>query len=191
MAHDVHTTRALVVGSSAVQDANKLFWLLTEDFGLLFASAKSIREESSKLRYVLQDLAEVRISLVRGRGLWRITGAEEVASAGVLQAHEAEIFGKIATLLRRVVPTDELYSDLFDCVCNARNGLLRGECDAEIVETLTVARMLYQLGYLSCTHEYRGVVDVVHFDENSVQVGKTLKQKLIHDINNGLTESQL
>lgn len=191
MAHDVHTTRALVVGSSAVQDADKLFWLLTEDFGLLFASAKSIREESSKLRYVLQDLAEVRISLVRGRGLWRITGAEEVASAGVLQTHEAEIFGKIAALLRRVVPTDELYSDLFDCVCNARNELLQGEYDTEIVETLTVARMLYQLGYLSCTHEYRGVVDVVHFDENSVQVGTTLKQKLIHDINNGLTESQL
>jgi len=190
MAHAVHTTKAIVLGSADVQDADKLFWLLTEDFGLLFASAKSIREETSKLRYALQDLALPRVSLVRGRGIWRITGAEENKTEH-LPMEAAEIFGRLSKLARRLMPSDEKNPELFSVLQNARKALVKDSNDLETIESVTVARMLYHLGYLSCTPEYRGIIDTQHFDEEIFVEGKKMARKLIHDINSGLEESQL
>lgn len=190
MSHTVHTTHALVLGSADVQDADKLFWLLTQDLGLLFASAKSVREETSKLRYALQDLSQPRISLVRGRGLWRLTGAEENGSKN-LDANRAKVFGRIAALVRRVMPTDEENKELYTLISNAREALTQGDIDADLVEQVTVARVLYQLGYISCIDEYRGVVDTADLSEEILHKAAGLSKKLIHDINTGLTESQL
>jgi len=190
MSHAVHTTHALVLGSAYVQDADRLFWLLTEDFGLIFASAKSVREETSKLRYSLQDLAQPRVSLVRGRGLWRLTGAEENNTAK-LNGEEAQALGRIAALVRRVMPTDDTNHEVFSILNNARIELSKRTRDPQAVEYITVARVLYQLGYLSCTDEYRGLVDSINFDSAIFTQAEKLSGKLIHDINAGLTESQL
>lgn len=190
MAHAVHTTHALVLGSADVQDADRLFWLLTEDLGLLFASAKSVREETSKLRYALQDLSQPRVSLVRGRGLWRLTGAEE-NGAEKLNLAASKVFGRIAALIRRVMPTDEDNPEVFAVVSNARKALAWPKADIQTIERITVARVLYQLGYLSCTQEYRGIVDSLDYGEEVLERGDELGQKLIHDINAGLAESQL
>lgn len=191
MAHDVHTTEAFVLSSADVQDADKLFWLLTKDLGLLFASARSVREETSKLRYSLSDLSHARVSLVRGRGIWRITGAENI-SAEQFTSSKAEIFGKIATLVRRVMPTDEENEDVFEIIKNTRDILLEeNEENFEIVEIVSVARILYQLGYLSCTQEYKGIIDVLHFDSSLLMSAERIKKKLLDDINIGLSESQL
>ncbi len=190
MAHTVHTTSALVLGSTEVQDADKLFWLFTEDFGLLFASAKSVREEVSKLRYTLQDLSQPRVSLVRGRGLWRITGAEE-NGAKKLPLEAAQVFGRVAALVRRLVPTDEENQELFTMLRTTRASLAHKEADVRTIENVAVARLLYQLGYLSCTLEFEGIVDTLDFNENVLEKAKKLNKTLIHEINDGLAESQL
>ena len=190
MAHAVHTTEALVLSSAGVQDADKLFWLFTEDLGLLFASARSVREEKSKLRFALQDLSLTNVSLVRGRGLWRITGAQE-CGAPRLEHATAQVFGRVAVLARRLIPTDEENVDLFTILCNTRSALVENVDSVEVIESVAVARMLYRLGYLTCKDEYRGIVDTVHFDEAIFKKGMKVVRKLIHDINSGLTESQL
>lgn len=190
MSHAVHTTRSLVLGSAPVQDADKLFWLLTEDFGLIFASAKSVREETSKLRYMLQDLAHSRVSLVRGRGLWRITGAEE-AGVAQLSVQRQAVFGRISALVRRLMPTEEENVVIFTIVENAYTQLLNEGVDESIVEQLAVARLLYQLGYLSCTDEYKGCIDTLHMDEAILERAAQYGVQLTTHINAGLTESQL
>lgn len=190
MAHDVHTTEAFVLSSANVQDADKLFWLLTEDLGLLFASARSVRKEASKLRYFLTDLSSARVSLVRGRGLWRLTGAEMGESEG-LPITSIETFGRIATLVRRVMPTDEENKEIFEIVRNVREVLVEESDTMEIVEAVAVARILYQLGYLSCTSEYQGIIDTPNFDTETLDRAGAIEKKLIYDINSGLTESQL
>jgi len=190
MAHAVHTTKAIVLGSAEVQDANKLYWLLTEDFGLLFASARSVREEVSKLRYALQDLAFSRVSLVRGRGIWRITGAEDAGAEG-LDIEQGIVFGRVSRLARRLMPTDEENPELFTILINAREALSYAKNEPELIESITVARVLYQLGYLSCEKEYEGVVDTLHFDVKVTDTGEALQKKLVERINIGLEESQL
>lgn len=191
MAHTVHTTHALVLGSSHVQDADKLLWLLTEDLGLLFASAKSVREEVSKLRYALQDLSYSRVSLVRGRGLWRLTGAEIVESTR-LPVDAAVVLGRITTLARRVVPTEEENKAIFTIVHNTQKALSTvSEKQFEVIEQVSVARILYQLGYVSCTSEYQGVVDTTHISNELLERAALLSRQLLDDINIGLSESQL
>jgi len=190
MAHVVHTTDALVLSSAGVQDADKLFWLFTEDLGLLFASAKSVREEKSKLRFALQDLSVAKVSLVRGRGLWRLTGAEE-NGAQKLESTKAQVYGRITSLARRLVPSEEENPELFSVLYNARQALAENEELEEVVESITVARMLYQLGYLTCKEDYKGLVDTTHFDTEIYEKGGKITKKLIHDINGGLAESQL
>jgi len=190
MSHAVHTTRALVLGSAEVQDADKLFWLLTEDLGLLFASARGVRKEASKLRYSLADLAQTRVSLVRGKGLWRVTGAETYEGEEVPKEYR-ETFGRVATLVRRVMPTDEENPTLFKIITNTRGEFLKGVTDAETVERVSVARVLYQLGYISCVDAYKGLIDTEDFTADVLEKGAKLGQELINDINNGLNESHL
>lgn len=190
MSHTIHTTRALVLGSAPVQDADKLLWLLTEDLGLVFASAKSVREETSKLRYALQDLAQPCVSLVRGRELWRVTGAEEQEKVP-LRSSEREVFGRIATLVRRVMPIGEVHRDIFVAMYNARGELATVDTHIQSIEHVTVARILYRLGYLPLIEEYRGLVDTLHFDAVVCAHGARVHKRLVHDINAGLAESQL
>lgn len=72
MAYHMYTTRALVCGSYYRNTSDVRFRLFTEQFGMLYASARSVREERSKQRYGLQEFGFVRVSLVRGKAEWKI-----------------------------------------------------------------------------------------------------------------------
>tara|TARA_B100000745_G_scaffold300606_1_gene255910 strand:+ start:12683 stop:13246 length:564 start_codon:yes stop_codon:yes gene_type:complete len=187
MAHEVHTTRAIILASAEVQDADKLFWLFTEDFGLLFASAKSVREETSKLRYALQDLSKTRVSLVRGRGMWRITGAETLPNSAPLQYAQQNIFGKISSLVRRVVPFDQKHKDIFELLETAYDTLSAG-APMQHVEEVTVARILFNLGYVPPNVKYNDILQGTKLD---MRYNQDVQKILVEAINTGLVESQL
>lgn len=192
MAHEVHTTDALVLGNVDVQDADKLFWLLTKDFGLIFASAKSIREEVSKLRYSLQDLTHTQVSLVRGRGMWRITGADSQTHTHTLDMDGAVAFGRITALVRRVVPTDEPNGDAYDIIYSAFSALAEHTISTECIEVLTVARLLYRLGYVLRNEVVGELLDGHEFTPRMhEQCSSEVIEILVTAINTGLTESQL
>lgn len=72
MAYQMYTTRALVCGSYQRNAADVSYRLFTEQFGMLYAVARSVREERSRQRYGLQDFGFVRVSLVRGKAEWKI-----------------------------------------------------------------------------------------------------------------------
>ena len=42
---------------------------------MIYASASGVRKMSSKLRFVLQDFAYIKVDLVRGKDFWRLTSA--------------------------------------------------------------------------------------------------------------------
>lgn len=72
MAYQMYTTRALVCGSYHRNAADVSYRLFTEQFGMLYAAARSVREERSRQRYGLQDFGFVQVSLVRGKAEWKI-----------------------------------------------------------------------------------------------------------------------
>ena len=71
--HHIYHTEGIVLESRNFGEAGKYFSIFTRDLGLVTASAQGIRKMSSKLRFVLQDFSYVKIDLVSGRNIFRVT----------------------------------------------------------------------------------------------------------------------
>ena len=115
--HDVVSTRGIVLSKRTVGEANTLVSMLTEDLGVVRASARSARLERSKLRYGLETLTQGTFSLVRGKYEWKLTGTQELSRpflhAPIAQRKTA---GKIGRLLTRLIQGEEPVPELFDIV---------------------------------------------------------------------------
>ena len=125
MYHLYHTP-VFILGGASFGEANKTFTLFTRELGLLTASATSVREERSKLRYGLQDFSLSDITLVRGRELWRITNATLIENLPTTfrSAPEAvRVFTRVFQLIRRLVAGEEKNERLFETVMEAFNFL--------------------------------------------------------------------
>ena len=120
--YHLYHTEGFVLRGSEKGEANKSFLLLTRELGLISATAQSVREERSKLRYGLSDFSLAELSLVRGKDSWRITGAtlvEDVYGALRASPHAAALFARIFRLLRRLVAGEEKNEQLFCAVKEA------------------------------------------------------------------------
>lgn len=129
---------------------------------MVLATARSVREERSKQRYALQDFSFIRVSLVRGKGGWRIGSVENsgnVFSAAQTRAARAAVL-RIVKLLRQFVHGEESHPALYDDVRAALTTL--PALGAEQVPHLAAActlRMLHKLGYIAAHDEYRAVLE--------------------------------
>jgi len=192
MAHEVHTTEAIIIDCADIAEADKLFWLLTRDFGLILATARSVREEVSKLRYALQAFSVADISLVRGRTSWRITGATLMPHVHALTKDARVVFGRIASLVRRVVPNEEVEGDIYDYVLSAYCELQDADARRGYrIEVATVLRILYALGYVPQNDAYASMLSGA-YDTGSEEVHTTNALHVATSaINTALAESQL
>lgn len=194
MAHDVHTTKALVMRRAPSREGDAVIWLLTKDFGLIPAVAQSVRKERSKMRFALQDLSSARVSLVRGRDIWRITGAEE--DEMLLQETEVPVrvlMGRVAAIISRLVPSEDVHTTLYD-VCHTGfqyAATTRNEEERNVLELLLVARVLYVLGYMKDKDIYRDFITTPDISDELLQHVSAIQKELLHDVNAGLSESQL
>src|SRR5665811_296695 len=75
VSYRIYTTDALILRSATQGETNRFYWLYTRDFGLVYATARGVRKNTSKLRYALQDYMYSSVSLVNGKRGWHITGA--------------------------------------------------------------------------------------------------------------------
>lgn len=181
----MYSTDAIVLKIEGVGEADIAVWLLTRELGLVIARAQSARKESAKMRGYLQTFVQLKVSLVRGRYAWRITGTEHPAerAQGVapdtdeLKGESLSAFARIAVFLRRMTISDTQSSlELFDIVLAARRELA---ISVSGIELKTMAKILASLGYLD--------VAVLKKMEN-----KEMEQnQLAVDVNKAIVESQL
>lgn len=122
---------------------------------MLWASAKSVREERSKQRFALQDFALSRVSLVRGKGGWRVGSAEcernYFTDGGTKSARGAVT--SIIKLLRQFLHGEVAQPILFDDAKTALAGAADAEESDRIVAIFTL-RLLHQLGYIAAAPEF-------------------------------------
>lgn len=111
MSIEKKTTDAFVLRHYEAGEHDMTFKLFTREFGLLFATAKSVRKLESKLRPHLQKGGFSRITLVQGKEVWRIVGAEAIPLPGELRAMACQ-------LLERFVRGGTPQKKLFDHVTN-------------------------------------------------------------------------
>lgn len=116
MAYQTYTTEALVCGTFDRNTADRSYLLFTREAGMLYADARSAREERSRQRYALQDFSRVRVSLVKGKGGWKV-GSIEPLENFYQQAVDKEARGSVVSIfrfLRRFVGSEESAPELFD-----------------------------------------------------------------------------
>ncbi|HJL55749.1 MAG TPA: DNA repair protein RecO, partial [Candidatus Paceibacterota bacterium] len=147
--HTLYSTECIVLGGVDSGEANKYISLFTKDIGLVKAVAKSVREEKSKLRYCLQDFSITLATLVRGKEVWRITGAEERYNLhNELKGDNEKLFTitQILNLLQRLVHGEEKNDYLFDTLSNGLEFIKREKINKDALknfEHLIVLRILY------------------------------------------------
>lgn len=162
MSYAVYTTRGFILASAPSGEASKTYSIYTEDFGLIAARAQGVRLLASKLRYNLEEYSLAALSLVRGREVWRITGAEKES----LPRASAQIRARILNLTRRLVQGEERNDALFSALLSLM--------DEKVSETAILAEVLSGLGYL----------------DKAALKGKS-DREMILEINRALKETQL
>lgn len=149
MAYRTYITDALVCGSRAQHTSDKSYLLFTREAGMLYAAAKSVREERSKQRFALQEFSYLRATLIHGKSGWRVAGTEPTCNVYAVQrTREARaLVRNTIKLLRRFLQGETSHTALFDEVKvvltepGSGNELAREE-------VLTI-RILHALGYIA------------------------------------------
>jgi len=154
MAHHLYTTRAFVIDSTPSGEASRFIALFTKELGMIRAMARGVREGKSKLRGALQPLSFVDVSLVRGKEIWRLTGASGSLSLPIVLRGERkrlELAARAASLVSRLVHGEEKNEGLFDTFDEGMRYLAEEKLEGESLqnfECALVLRVLYHLGYL-------------------------------------------
>lgn len=186
--HHVYTTPAFVVSSAPYGEAGKSLLLFSRDFGMIWATAQGIRLHQSKLRHHVQDYSFSYVSVVRGREMWRLTGAVEFKQ----YTKPSKLYVRILGILKRLLPGEEKNEKLFDVIEKFHEFLEKGEGgDKEFIEILTMLRILDCLGYVREKTPFESVLLTTDFDSSALDLIKQHKTYAVKEINNALKESQL
>lgn len=153
MAYQTYITPAIVCGSYDSNTADKSFLLFTRRGGMLYATARSVREERSKQRYALQVFSHIIISLVRGKNGWRIGSVESTGNL-FSQAQSRAVRGSVVSvmkLVRQYIRGEETNHALYDEVVQGLAFLVAAQSDVSLPmwELFIKVRILNQLGYIA------------------------------------------
>lgn len=198
MAHHIYHTRGIVLSSVSTGEANVFYYLLTEDLGLVGATAQGVRHARGKFKTMLQDFAHVGLDLVRGKEVWRITGVFEEERTGRLAARGPQnliLFARIASLVRRLVRGEEQNRELFRCMVGAHEFLTTETLSPVLVpafEALSALRILALLGYVDTDKyaQYCGAHGSL-WDRPTFEQFSPIRRSAILDINAALKVSHL
>lgn len=150
MAYQTYTTEAVVCGAWSKNTSDKSYLLFTRDAGMLYADARSVREEKSKQRFGLQDFSRIKVSLVKGKAGWRI-GSVEAIENYYQSASDKAARGSVVALakfLRRFYKGEEAAPELYDFFVSAIATLSQDVPNRSVAEMITQLRILADLGYV-------------------------------------------
>lgn len=150
MAYATYTTNALVCGTFDRNTADRSYLLFTREAGMLYASARSAREERSRQRYGLQDFTLVRVSLVKGKSGWKV-GSIQALNNFYHEAIDQAARGSVVSvfrLLRRFFKGEEPAPELFDYTVQAVTQLASAQSDRSFLQMLIQVHILAELGYV-------------------------------------------
>lgn len=191
--HHIYHTEALILGSKNYREADKYYYIFTRDLGMIMTSAQGVRKISSKLRFVLQDYAYVKIDLVRGKDFWRITNASKTNKLDNLLKNKEifKIFINISRLLKRLLAGEEANEILFNIFLKGLLILEKTKEKKEFgnIEALIVLRILNNLGYIGQNDALAPLISSP-FEEIILEVSQH-RIKILREINKALKETQL
>lgn len=149
--HAIHHTRAVILKSLPSKEGDKLFWLFTEEFGLVVAVATGIRKPGAKLASQLIDYSFVEADLVKGREVWRLVSAVPIMSpvSGKTTHPLARAYVRMLATLERFLVDEGVHTELFAHIYECAELLESEYIDGRRFDTLAIWRTLEMLGYIA------------------------------------------
>jgi len=197
MAYHIYTTKGFVLKGLPSGEADKYYYMLTEELGLVVANARSVRKSESKLSAGLEDFSFGTFSFIRGKHSWKIISSQpETNTYRSLGKHPQKrlVLSRFLALTRRLVTGESVHKELFSLTQSFSQVLLTKEFDQKellAVESLAILRLLFELGYMNPRTEYEALTSDQSFDEEKLITVLSLQKQILTDINSSLAESQL
>ncbi len=192
--HHIYHTEGIILESRNFGEAGKYYSIFTRDLGMVYASAQGVRKMSSRLRFVLQDFAYIKLDLVQGKDFWRITSAGKTNKLGQLTKNPEtfEVFFNIVKLLKRLLTGVERNETLFADLINNLSILekLKTKEDLRNIEAIIVLRILNNLGYIGGNEILQNLIKSP-FEENLIFEFSKSRSQVLRQINKALKETHL
>ncbi|MFH1200846.1 MAG: DNA repair protein RecO [bacterium] len=192
--HHIYHTEGIILGSKNFGETGKCYSIFTRDLGMVYASAQGVRKMSSKLRFVLQDFAYIKLDLVQGKDFWRITSAGKTNRLGQLvkNPETLEVFFNITKLLKRLLAGVERNEVLFVDLINSLSILEKFKTKENLrnIEAIIVLRILNNLGYIGGDEILQNLIKSP-FEENLIFEFSKSRSQVLQQINQALKETHL
>ena len=107
MAIEKYTTVSIVIDSFAQGEHDRVYKLFTREFGLLLVHAKSVRKLESKLRAHVLPRGVSLVTLVQGKDIWRLVGAEE-------KSYNNYFIHEVTQIIKRFIRGEGEHKNLYD-----------------------------------------------------------------------------
>lgn len=192
--HHIYHTEGIILGSKNFGECGKYYSIFTHDLGMIYASAQGVRKICSKLRFVLQDFAYLKIDLVQGKDFWRVTNASKTNKLEQItkQSETFEVFCNVANLLKRLLAGVECNEALFIDLINGLSILENSKTKEDLrnIEAIIVLRILNNLGYIGGNEMLQNLVKSP-FEPNLIFEVSKSRTEVLHQINKALKETHL
>ncbi|MBV9349713.1 MAG: recombination protein O N-terminal domain-containing protein [Patescibacteria group bacterium] len=187
------TTEGIVLSRHATGEGSLRILLYTQELGLASVLAKSAREERSKLRPHLQVGSRAMFTLVKGKDVWRVTGATSSKNFHfVLQAHAPaqRALARVIMSVRQFVHGEGANRELYAAVRGFFDSVAAMPELADAAETLAVLRILAALGYVRENETTRNFLTNA-YDSSVLSLASRARRPLVHAINEAISASGL
>ena len=194
MSYHIYTTDGIILKRTPFGEANVLLHIITRDFGLIMASARSARLSASKLRPALQEYAHISVSCIKGRNGWKVTNATEKESFFYdSPEYSHKVLSRVTSVLLQMIQGESPHKEVFEVVVSGFEYLKSlPEKDTADFEILSVLRILRELGYVvSDTDTQVYFADMAEWNQDLLKQVSENKKNIVAIINKALKESHL
>lgn len=196
MSYTQYHTDALIVGEIHHGESSKVLILFSPTLGLVYAHARALRKITSKLRFSAKRFSLVHVSLVRGKGVWRLVYIEERCPFGEIQASYKKrwIAAQLYFLIRKFIRGEGEHEDLFRDVVQAFTFLNEKMLEEDMLqhfEIVLIARLMHNLGYLPHTKTLSPLLQNETWDVELVERAGSCKKEALFAIHDSFVASGL
>ena len=160
MAHQIYLTEGIILKKKDFGEADRLFWIYTEKFGMIMASAKGVRLEKSKLRGNLDIFTYGEYAVISSKDFWKLVDVRDLFSPKLdhSSVEQVRVFTKAANLLIRMIKGEERNEEIWRQLKNLFLKLFQENVadlpadeagkDLKYLEIKSIAAILKTLGYM-------------------------------------------
>ena len=201
--HEIYNTEGIILSSGDIGEANKFITIFSEQFGLISATAQSVRQIKSKLKHGLQKFTVANISLVRGKDVWRITNVEYKQNLYYefrKNKFKLKVVISILVLIKKLLAGEKYNERLYKIIRRAISFFKKNDLSKEEIsdfENIVLIRILHNLGYFDENKKVRGkkiykeIIQTSSWSKEILKKIRIFNGEIIKEINNSLEVSNL